>query len=69
MKFGLFLLILGLLLAGAATALWMYAEPGLYWQGSRGWHEAKSLDAIGIGVMVVGGGIALGGVIRMIIRR
>lgn len=69
MKLGIFLLILGLLLAGAGIAAWTYADPNVsFWFGGSV-EEARMLDAAGLGVTVVGGGLAIGGIIRMVVKR
>jgi len=71
MKLGIFLLIFGLVLAGVGVASWMYADPEVsFWLGGRfSVEEARMIDAGGIGVTIIGGGLALGGVIRMIVKR
>lgn len=71
MKLGIFMLILGLILAGVGMAAWMYADPNMsFWLGGRfSVEEARMIDAGGIGAAIIGGGLALGGIIRMIVSR
>lgn len=69
MKLGIFLLVLGLILAGAGAAVGMYIDPNIsFWYGGSV-QEARMMDAASLGVMVLGGGLALGGIIRMIVKR
>lgn len=67
MKFGIFLLILGLLIAGAGVYVWEYYSPTFF--GYRLTQEAQQFSSMGIGAMVLGGGLTIGGIIRMIIKR
>lgn len=71
MKLGMFLLIFGLVLAGGGVAMWMYADPNVsLWFGGRfSVDEARMLEAGGIGLTILGGGLALGGIVRMIVAR
>ncbi len=71
MKLGIFLLILGLIIAGAGAAAWMYADPDAsFWIGGYlNIEEARMMDAGGIGAMVIGGGLAIGGIVQMIVKR
>ena len=70
MKLGIFLLILGLILAGAGVATWMSADPTVsFWFGDSVVQETRMLDASGPGLTVLGGGLALGGIIRMVVKR
>ena len=71
MKLGIFLLVFGLILAGFGIAAWMYVDPNIaFWFGGRfSVDEAQMIDAGGIGIAVIGGGLAVGGIVRMIVRR
>ena len=71
MKLGMFLLIFGLVLAGGGVAMWMYADPNVsLWFGGRfSVDEAQMLEAGDIGLTILGGGLALGGIVRMIVAR
>ncbi len=63
------MLIIGLLLAGVGVAAWRYgANPQptfygipFYWTGE--W--AERLAPAGLGILAIGGGLAIGGIIRM----
>lgn len=66
MKLGIFLLILGLLIAGAGVYFWQYYSPTFL--GYRG-QEAQQFFSMGMGGMIVGGGLAIGGIIRMIVSK
>ncbi|GAI97207.1 unnamed protein product, partial [marine sediment metagenome] len=60
--------IFGLVLVGVGLIAFMYAEPDVF--GSRiGGSEVQIMEASGIGAAVIGGGMAIGGIVRMIIRR
>lgn len=65
MKLGIFLLILGLLIAGAGAYFWQNNSPAFL--GYRT-HDAQQFFSMGIGGMVLGGGLAIGGIIRMIVK-
>jgi len=71
MKLGIFLLVLGLLIAGGGAAGWIYADPNLsIWYGVRlSAEDAQVVEAGSMGAMVVGGGLAIDGIIRMVLRR
>ena len=66
MKLGIFLLILGLLIAAGGVYLWQYYSPTLL--GYRP-QEAQQYVSAGLGGIVLGGGLAIGGIIRMILKR
>jgi len=66
MKLGVFLLILGLLIAAGGTYAWQYYNPNFLGYRTE---EAQRFFSIGIGGMVLGGGLAVGGIIRMIVTR
>jgi len=71
MKLGLFLLVLGLLIAGVGIVGWVYADPDVYfWTGTGlSYDDARVVDALGAGLMVIGGGFIIGGLVRMIVKR
>ena len=66
MKFGIFMLVLGLIIAAAGAFLWQSYSPTFlgYRDGDN-----QMYYAAGIAAMVLGGGLALGGIIRMILKR
>ena len=66
MKLGIFLLILGLLIAGAGAYAWQYYSPTFL--GYRE-YEAQQFFSLGMASMILGGGLAIGGIIRMIVKR
>jgi hypothetical protein len=67
MKLGLSLLVFGLLVAAIGLGLWQYGSAGqVAWDIVR---SAEGTAAIGLGISVFGGGLAIGGIIRMIIKR
>ena len=71
MKLGISMLVIGLVLAGIGTAAFMYADPNMSLWGASSFSvdEAQMVNAAGIGLAVVGGGLAIGGIIRMIVKR
>jgi hypothetical protein len=66
MKLGIFLLILGLLIAAGGIYLWQYNSPTVLGYRTQ---EAQQYFSAGLGGIVVGGGLAIGGIIRMIVKR
>ena len=66
MKLGIFLLIVGLLIAAAGVYAWQYYNPTLVGYRTQ---EAQQFFSAGMGGMVLGGGLAIGGIIRMILKR
>jgi hypothetical protein len=77
MKLGLFLLVIGLVIAGMGVALWQYGEsranlilllqdmflePNFPFSYAR----AQMMKAIGIGLLVPGGGLILGGFVTIL---
>ena len=63
MKLVIFLLILGLLIAGGGAYAWQYFSPSFH--GLRR-QEAQQFLSLGMAGMILGGGLAIGGIIRMI---
>jgi len=49
----------------------MYADPNIpFWLGGRfNVDEARILEASGIGAVILGGGLAVGRLVRMIVKR
>jgi len=76
MKLGLFMLIIGLLFAALGVFAWQFAQSSM-WEATLGeffgYHEqyqqSLMLRAGGLALTVLGGGIALGGLVRMIVKR
>jgi hypothetical protein len=71
MKLGISMLVVGLLLAGFGVFLWNFASGGGL-AGSPLWglpQDIATIEAIGIGVTIFGGGLAIGGIVRMIVKR
>lgn len=76
MKLGIFLLLFGLILAAIGVFTWQYAESSM-WEAILGeffgYHEqyeqALIARAGGMALTVLGGGLALGGLVRMIVKR
>lgn len=77
MKLGVFLLVFGLLLAGIGIAAWQYAQSavgGAYREGIFGsppelYTWPLLFGAGGLGLTIFGGGLAVGGIVRMIVKR
>lgn len=66
MKLGIFMLVLGLIIAAGGTFFWQNYNPSLlgYRPG-----EGQMYYSAGIAGMVLGGGLAFGGIVRMIVKR
>lgn len=71
MKLGIFLLVFGLVLAGAGAVAWTFMDPATAsWYAYHGdWYTPQAVNSVGVGMMVFGGGLALGGIVRMIVKR
>ena len=71
MKGGIAMLVIGLILAGGGFFLWNYAgSAGPFNPGPFGTYDQSSMyKSIGMGVTVLGGGLAIGGIVRMIVKR
>jgi len=76
MKLGISMLVIGLLFAGFGFFLWNFAGSAwsFYgWYSGFGWfssyEDASMAKAIGMGVTVFGGGLSIGGIVRMIVTR
>lgn len=63
MKLGIIMLVVGLLLAGFGVYLWNLAGAGPV---ASNWF---STEAIGIGVTVFGGGLSIGGIVKMVVKK
>lgn len=76
MKLGIFLLLFGLILAAIGVFTWQFAQSSM-WEAILGeffgYHEqyeqALIARAGGMALTVLGGGLALGGLVRMIVKR
>lgn len=66
MKLGIFLLIIGLLIAGAGAFTWQYYNPNFLGYRTQ---EAQQFFSLGIGSLILGSGLAIGGIVRMIVKR
>lgn len=71
MKLGIAMLVIGLIFAGFGFFLWNFAGSAgpLTSQWFTSYEAAAMAKAIGMGVTVFGGGLAIGGIVRMIITR
>ena len=66
MKLGIFLLIFGLLIAGAGAYSWQYYSPSFFGYRTQ---ETQQFFSLGMAGIILGGGLAVGGIIRMIVKR
>lgn len=66
MKLGIFLLIFGLLIAGGGAYAWQYYGPTFLGYRTQ---EAQQFFSAGMAGMILGGGLAIGGIVRMIVKR
>jgi hypothetical protein len=71
MKLGISMLVVGLLFAGFGFFLWNYASlGGLSGSPTCGLpQDVATVEAIGMGMTIFGGGLAIGGIVRMIVKR
>ena len=71
MKLGLFLLVFGLLLAGGGASVWIYADvnAAIWGVGNLSPNKAQLADAGGFGLLIFGGGLSIGGIVRMVVKR
>lgn len=71
MKLGISMLVIGLLFAGFGLFLWNFAGSQLPF--TSGWfssYEDQSMaKAIGMGLTVFGGGLSIGGIVRMVVKK
>jgi|GEM_PF-3173719 hypothetical protein len=74
MKLGIFLLVFGLILAGIGVAAWQYGLDlsttilGIP-RNANEYEIGTWCKAGGLGLTVLGGGLAIGGIVRMIVKR
>jgi hypothetical protein len=69
-RLGVCLLVLGVILAVVGAAAWSLVELDLaLWSGQRAWENPKVMQAAGMGCAVLGAGLVLVGVVRMISKR
>jgi hypothetical protein len=66
MKLGILLLVLGLLIAGAGAYAWQYSSPTFLGYRTQ---EAQQFFSLGLAGIILGGGLAIGGIIIMILKR
>ena len=66
MKLGIFLLIIGLLIAAGGVYAWQYYNPTFLGYRTE---EAQQFFSLGIAGIILGGGLAIGGIVRMIVKR
>jgi len=71
MKLGISMLVIGLLFAGFGFFLWNFAGSQLPFTSSwfLNYEDQSMAQAIGMGVTVFGGGLSIGGIVRMIVKR
>lgn len=67
MKTGIIMLIIGLIVAGAGVTAWLFSDS--YLSASPNDETIMLLQAVGLGGTIIGGGLGLGGIIRMIVKR
>lgn len=70
MKLGISMLIIGLLFAGFGVFLWDPGSSARYWL--EPYSELQDIAlymSIGKGLTVFGGGLAIGGIVRMAVKR
>jgi hypothetical protein len=68
--FGRFLLLIfGLIIAGVGVAAWIYSDPGTAFLLGDDIQTARLISSVGMGMVVIGGGIALGGLISIIKKK
>jgi len=69
MKLGIFLLIFGFLLLGIGVAAWQYGADLLSTLAPYESEFAQTPTAAGLAVAVLGTGLIIGGIVRMIVKR
>ena len=67
MKTGIIMLIIGLIIAGVGVTAWLFSDS--YLSTSPDDETIMLLQAGGLGAAIIGGGLGLGGIIRMIVKR
>ena len=71
MKLGTAMLVIGLIVAAGGVFIWQLASKGGL-AGSSVWslpQDVAMVEAIGMGLTVLGGGLAIGGIVRMVLKR
>ena len=66
MRLGILLLVFGLIIAAGGAFAWQYYGPTFLGYRTQ---EAQQFYSAGIGGMILGGGLAIGGIVRMIAKR
>ena len=66
MKLGIFLLIFGLLIAWGGAYAWQYYSPSFFGYRTQ---EAQQFFSLGMAGIIPGGGLVIGGIIRVIVKR
>lgn len=71
MKIGILMLVLGLILLGVGAALYIYANPVVETYNDVPFllNSVRLVNAVGTGTVVIGGGLTLGGILRMILKK
>ena len=73
MKLGISMLVIGLLFAGFGFFLWNFAGSAGPFTPIPDWfptyEKASMAKAIGMGMTIFGGGLTIGGIVRMIVKR
>ena len=68
MKLGISMLVVGLIFAGFGVFLWDPGSSARYWL-EPDLQTVALYVSIGKGVTVFGGGLAIGGIVRMILKK
>jgi hypothetical protein len=75
MKLGIFLLVFGLVLAAAVVVALVFGQDlqstflGFPRYGQEAYTQCVEAEAVGLGLTVLGSGLAIGGIVRMIVKR
>jgi len=70
MKLGIFMLVIGLLIAGFGVFLWDPGSSARYLlEPYNELQDVALYMAIGKVLTVIGGGLSIGGIVRMIVKR
>ncbi len=75
MKVGFTIFITGIIIAAIGVVFWQYGNSysqslyDLIESGNTKLDIARVAEASGLGIIVLGGGLAIGGLVRMILKR